>query len=103
MLTLDSPVNTLGRALRVRYENSLRRVMLDLGLTCPNRDGTTGFGGCIYCEIAGSGTGLAPKRSLKEQFDREMQRVRRSNPKGTAAIAYLQSYSNTYPDSDPGS
>ena len=75
--------------------------MLDLGLTCPNRDGAKGFGGCIYCDIAGSGTGAARSADLAAQWTRQMARLRRAEPEGPAAIAYLQSYSNTYPDLEP--
>ncbi len=102
MLAADAPVNTLGRALKARYGRRLRRVMLDLGLSCPNRDGVSGYGGCIYCDLSGSGTGAARDRQgLAEQWQRELARVRRSQPEGPAAIAYLQSYSNTYPDLVP--
>ncbi len=98
MLAADAPVNTLGRALKARYGRRLRRVSLDLGLSCPNRDGVSGYGGCIYCDLSGSGTGAAPTQSLEQQWQAELARVRRSQPEGPAAIAYLQSYSNTYPD-----
>ena len=91
-------MNTLGRALKARYGRRLRRVPLDLGLSCPNRDGVSGYGGCVYCDLSGSGTGAAGELSLAQQWQRELARVRRSQPEGPAAIAYLQSYSNTYPD-----
>ncbi len=98
MLAPGAPVRTLGRYLRERYGRRLRRVLLDLGGTCPNRDGRDGYGGCIYCDLKGSGTGAAARESLQQQFERELRRVRRNQPEGPAAIAYLQSYSNTYPD-----
>ncbi|RMH01617.1 MAG: TIGR01212 family radical SAM protein [Planctomycetota bacterium] len=101
MLTAEAPVHTLGRHLRRRYGRRLRRVMLDLGLSCPNRDGVSGRGGCIYCDVHGSGTGAAPSLDLAEQWRRGLARVRRSQPEGPAAIAYLQSYSNTWPDLGP--
>ena len=98
----DALVNTLGPSLRQRFDHGLRRVMLDLGLDCPNRDGTSGYGGCIYCDLSGSGTGAA-KRSedLDAQMERGLERVRRAIPVGPAAILYFQSYSNTYPDLQP--
>ncbi|MBC8370476.1 MAG: TIGR01212 family radical SAM protein [Planctomycetes bacterium] len=93
------PVNTLGRSLTKRYNRRLRRVMLDLGLTCPNRDGATGYGGCIYCDLSGSGTGAAKQRlSLDQQWQQGLLRARRTNPVAPSAIIYFQSYSNTYPD-----
>lgn len=98
MLTAGAPVHTLGRALRARYGRTLRRISLDLGASCPNRDGASGFGGCIYCDVHGSGTGAAARASLAEQWRVGLARLRRRQPEGVAAIAYLQSYSNTYPD-----
>lgn len=97
----DRPVLTLGRWLRARYGRTLRRVTLDLGLTCPVRDGALGFGGCIYCDPAGSGTGAARTRTLEQQWEEGLARARRLNPGGPAAIAYLQSYSNSYPELRP--
>lgn len=96
--TREQPVFMLSRFLRARYGRPLRRVMLDLGRTCPNRDGKFGFGGCIYCDVAGSGTGAAPRQPLAAQWQEGVARVRRLHPEGPAAIAYVQSYSNTYPD-----
>ncbi len=101
MVATGAPVLTLGRALRARYGRTLRRLMLDLGGTCPNRDGTLGRGGCIYCDPAGSGTGAAPRLSLEEQWRQGLARLRRRLPEGPCAIAYLQSYSNTWPDLQP--
>ena len=47
------------------------RVALDAGSSCPNRDGTKGFGGCFYCDVEGSGTGeLRSGRELAEQLGR---------------------------------
>jgi uncharacterized protein len=98
----EKPVLSLGRYLKSVYGRRLRRVMLDLGLTCPNRDGEKGYGGCIYCTVSGSGTGAAKRReTLDVQWHEGLKRVRRLNPEGKAAILYFQSYSNTYPDLNP--
>ncbi len=102
MPSAEHPVRTLGRDLMARYGRRLRRVMLDLGLTCPNRDGAKGYGGCIYCDVSGSGTGAARQRqSLEQQWQQGLARARKVNPQGPAAILYFQSYSNTYPDLEP--
>ena len=99
---LEAPVHTLGRSLKRRYGRRLRRVMLDLGLTCPNRDGTSGYGGCIYCDLSGSGTGASKRaEGLDAQWEEGLARARKVNPEGQAAILYFQSYSNTYPDLEP--
>lgn len=99
MIQQKPVVNTLGRSLTKRYERRLRRVNLDLGLTCPNRDGSTGYGGCIYCDLSGSGTGAAKQKvDLESQWENGLKRARRTNPSPPSAIIYFQSYSNTYPD-----
>lgn len=85
-----------------RYGRRLRRVMMDLGLTCPNRDGEKGYGGCIYCDLSGSGTGATKAgQALAPQWESGLARARKVNPEGPAAILYFQSYSNTYPDLEP--
>ncbi|MEZ6013671.1 MAG: TIGR01212 family radical SAM protein [Planctomycetota bacterium] len=99
-MTTALPFVTLGPWLRERFGRPVHRVALDAGSTCPNRDGTKGFGGCTYCDIEGSGTGaLKTGLDLEEQLARGLARVaRRAKPGGPAvgALAYLQSYSNTY-------
>jgi radical SAM protein (TIGR01212 family) len=78
------------------FGRPLHRVALDAGSDCPNRDGTRGRGGCVYCDVEGSGTGaLRRGEELATQLERGLARVARRAPDG-AAIAYLQSYSNTY-------
>jgi uncharacterized protein len=98
----ERPVRSLGRELLARYGRRLRRVMMDLGLTCPNRDGEKGYGGCIYCDLSGSGTGASKTgQAMQPQWEAGLARARKVNPEGPAAILYFQSYSNTYPDLAP--
>ena len=90
------PFNALRPYLLERFGREVFRVALDAGSTCPNRDGSKGFGGCVYCDVEGSGTGeLRTGKDLDEQLERGIRRVLRrgENP---GVIAYLQSYSNTY-------
>jgi len=88
--------------LEQRYGRPTWRVALDAGSTCPNRDGTKGFGGCTYCDVEGSGTGaLKEGEGLAEQLRAGLARVARRRTRSgdaPAAIAYLQSYTNTYVD-----
>jgi uncharacterized protein len=92
----DLPFRTLRPWLRERFGRPVFRVALDAGSTCPNRDGTKAFGGCVYCDVEGSGTGaLRSGRELAEQLRSGLERVARREP-GSGAIAYFQSYSNTY-------
>jgi len=90
------PFPTLRPWLRETFGRPVHRVALDAGSSCPNRDGTKGFGGCVYCDVEGSGTGaLRSGLELAEQLASGLERVARREP-GSGAIAYFQSYSNTY-------
>jgi len=90
------PFRTLRPWLRQTFGRPVHRVALDAGSTCPNRDGTLGRGGCTYCDVEGSGTGaLRTGVELRAQLERGLARVARREP-GAGAIAYFQSYSNTY-------
>lgn len=90
------PFRTLRPWLVDTFGRPVHRVALDAGSQCPNRDGTRGFGGCVYCDVEGSGTGaLKQGLDLAAQLERGLARVARRDPDG-GAIAYFQSYSNTY-------
>ncbi|MCC7015385.1 MAG: TIGR01212 family radical SAM protein [Planctomycetes bacterium] len=79
-----------------RFGRPLHRVALDAGSQCPNRDGTKGFGGCVYCDVEGSGTGAMRRGDeLALQLERGLARIARRHNAGPA-VAYFQSYSNTY-------
>jgi radical SAM protein (TIGR01212 family) len=86
----------LGEFLRARFGERVHKVALDAGLTCPNRDGTKGTGGCIYCNPRGSGTGAWSRGlSIAGQIDASRERLTRRF-KAKKFIAYFQSFSNTY-------
>lgn len=91
-----TPFRTLKPWLLERYGRETHRLALDAGSTCPNRDGTRGRGGCTYCDVEGSGTGaLKDGVDLARQLEAGLERLARRGA-GGAAIAYFQSYSNTY-------
>ncbi len=95
------PFRALAPWLRDTFGRAVHRVALDAGATCPNRDGTKGRGGCSYCDVEGSGTGAAAQGAdLARQLEAGLARVARRGRSGETpgAIAYLQSYSNTYVD-----
>jgi radical SAM protein (TIGR01212 family) len=98
-MAADPRFRALAPWLRERFGQPVHRVALDAGSTCPNRDGTRGFGGCTYCDVEGSGTGaLRTGSELAEQLSAGLERIARRSKRGEAvgAIAYLQSYTNTY-------
>ncbi|MFT5284399.1 MAG: radical SAM protein (TIGR01212 family) [Planctomycetota bacterium] len=95
-MTPDLRFRTFRPWLADRFEGRVHRVALDAGSTCPNRDGSKAFGGCVYCNVEGSGTGaLATGNDLKAQLEAGIRRVTKRSP-DCGVIAYFQSYSNTY-------
>ncbi len=88
--------HTYSYALKQQYGKKLAKIPLDAGFTCPNRDGTKGWGGCRFCSSQGSGdTILHSGEDLRLQFEAGLERARKKWP-DASAIAYFQSYSNTY-------
>jgi radical SAM protein (TIGR01212 family) len=80
----------------VRSSGKGHKVALDAGLSCPNRDGTLSFGGCIFCSEKGSGD-FAGERgfSIQEQFKQVRARTLKKWTKAKY-IAYFQSFTGTY-------
>jgi hypothetical protein len=81
--------------LRETFGCRVQKISLDAGLSCPNRDGTVGFGGCIYCNSKGSGTGAAHFAGISEQIGTGKKRLARKYG-AKKFIGYFQSFSNTY-------
>lgn len=87
---------TLAAYFRARLGAGARKVPLDAGFSCPNRDGTLSRSGCLFCNPAGSGTGLlAQGLGLAGQWELMAARLRVRYPEARL-LAYLQSYSNTH-------
>ena len=88
--------HTFNYYLKNRYHRKLSKVILDAGFTCPNRDGSKGIGGCIFCSKAGSGDSNSfSKDSLLKQYEGNKKIMDRKWP-GSLYIPYFQSFSNTY-------
>jgi len=88
--------NDFASYLRRQFGCRVQKISLDAGLTCPNRDGTKGRGGCIYCDPRGSGTGAAALGlTVTQQMLRGQEYLRRRF-RARKFLAYFQSFSNTY-------
>lgn len=86
--------NTLSQAFRTIFGRRAKKIPLDAGSACPNRDGARSRGGCLFCNASGSGTGLHHKGfGLRAQWDALTPAAR---SRGEALLAYLQSFSNTF-------
>lgn len=91
---------TLDYYYKHKYGCKIAKISLNLGLTCPNKDGTLGFGGCTYCSKLGSGEFAGdPVLPLKEQFDSVKKMMLNKWP-DCKFIAYFQANTNTYGDLD---
>jgi len=92
----DNKYLTLNRFLRSAFGERVQKIPLDAGLTCPNRDGSKGRGGCIFCDASGSGTGASKSgRDIRSQMKTGMEWAA-MRYRARKFIAYFQSFSNTY-------
>jgi len=92
----DLPYRDLNSYLKARFGQRVQKITLDAGLTCPNRDGRIGTGGCLYCNARGSGTGAWRRgQSITTQMEEGLPRLARRY-RAAKFIAYFQSFSNTY-------
>ena len=88
--------HSLDYHLKETYGEKLYKLSLNGGMTCPNRDGTVGTGGCIFCSQGGSGDFAAPSGlSISDQIQQAKGLVSRKYA-GHSYIAYFQAYTNTY-------
>ncbi len=90
--------NSLNEYLKTKYGKKVYKLSISGNMTCPNRDGTIGTGGCIFCSAGGSGE-FATDASLpvREQLELAKEKVK-TKTKDNAFIAYFQPFSNTYAD-----
>ena len=86
---------SLNDHYRQKFGCKVYKLSIDAGFRCPNRDGTCGFGGCIFCSGSGSGDFAESGDSIRAQLEKAKARVESKN-KGGKYIAYFQAFTNTY-------
>ena len=91
-----SRYNALSDYLKGRFGKKMYKLAVDGGFTCPNRDGTKGAGGCIFCSAAGSGDFAEHGADIKTQLENAKERIKSKLPPDCGFIAYFQSFTNTY-------
>lgn len=84
--------NNLSSYLKTKYGSRVAKICIDGGFGCPNRDGTCGTGGCIYCGERGAGEHIDPSVSIRQQVQTALDK----NRKDDCFIAYFQNFTNTY-------
>ncbi len=96
-MALSDYVNTFGQDLLNRYGERVHKLAINAGMTCPNRDGSKGQGGCTFC----NNVSFSPNAKKEPLVWEQIEAGRRVIAKRTRAkkfIAYFQAYTNTYAD-----
>ena len=94
--------NSVNRYLKEKYGRKIYKIAIDGGFTCPTRDGTKGFGGCIFCSQYGSGDYAGDrKKSIYMQIEEGKNKVKKKiNDDEAKYIAYFQAFTSTYDSVD---
>ncbi len=88
--------HTLDYYYKQKFNQKVFKVSLDAGLSCPNIDGTVGYGGCIYCSKTGSGEFAGNKnKPIEVQFE-EIKEIMLKKWPSAKYIGYFQAHTNTY-------
>lgn len=92
----DKPYQSLNYYLQQLFHEKVIKIQIDAGFSCPNRDGTVGNTGCIFCSDRGSGDFAGCRTlSIKEQFQQGISLVQKKWPKAKYII-HFQAFTNTY-------
>ncbi len=96
----DKRYNNYSTYIKSTFGERVQKISINIGFSCPNRDGTKGVGGCTYCNIS-SYTPLycKPKRSVTQQLEEGISFFS-TKYKSQKYLAYFQSYTNTYAELD---
>ena len=86
---------TLNQHYQEKFGCKVYKLSIDGGFSCPNRDGTVGTGGCIFCNETGSGDFAVCGKSITQQLQEAKKWVEKKNKDGKY-MAYFQSFTNTY-------
>lgn len=90
-------LNDLNSRLKAQYGCKVYKLSLSSGCSCPNRDGTLGRRGCIFCDGAGA---FAAAGDIPAQMEAAKERVAAKIRGGGKYISYFQSFTNTYADAE---
>lgn len=86
---------TLNEHYQEKFGCKVYKLSIDAGFTCPNRDGTLGHGGCIFCSGDGGGEFAVKPGDIRKQLEQAKEKVA-AKCKSGKYIAYFQSFTNTY-------
>ncbi len=92
---LDKPYYSLDAYFKNTFHHKCYKIALDAGMTCPNRDGSKGSRGCIFCSAGGSGDFAASGSNIDTQLSEGLSKFG-DKKVGNVFMAYFQAYTNTY-------
>ncbi|MDP1634718.1 MAG: TIGR01212 family radical SAM protein [Gallionellaceae bacterium] len=98
-MVLSDRITTYGQQLLRRYGERVHKIALDAGMTCPNRDGSKGIGGCTFCNNDSFSPNGRKPPTLREQLDSGRRAIARRT-RATKFLAYFQAYTNTYAEAE---
>jgi uncharacterized protein len=89
--------NAYSDYFKKNYGSRRQKVSIDAGFTCPNRDGTSGEGGCTYCNNdAFNPSYCSPTKSISQQLAEGIEFLKKRYRQPSSFLAYFQAFSNTY-------
>lgn len=91
------PIVSWSDLMRIRYGTRVQKLTVNAGLSCPNRDGSLGTGGCTFCNNEGfSPSYCKAEKPIAQQIDEGLSFVTRRYRRAKMFVAYFQAYSNTH-------
>jgi radical SAM protein (TIGR01212 family) len=100
MKIIGKRYNDYGSFIKLKFGERVQKISLDTGFTCPNRDGTKGYGGCTYCNNNTFNPNYCkPQKSIEQQLKQGVEFFSRKG-KNYKYLAYFQAYTSTYSDFD---
>ncbi len=96
---MTEPYYSLNDYFQNKYGEKCYKIAIDAGLSCPNRDGSIGYGGCTFCSAGGSGDFAVSRKvgSIARQIEAGLETFG-DKKVGNRFVAYYQAYTNTYGD-----
>lgn len=90
--------NDYSSFIKLHFGERVQKISLDIGFSCPNRDGSKGYGGCTYCNNDTFNPDYCePEKSIQQQLEQGIEFFARKG-KNNKYLAYFQAYTNTYSD-----
>ena len=94
-MSRPKPFTAFSDYLKHKHGQKVHKLSIHAGFTCPNRDGSKGYGGCVYCNNESFSPDAQTSRSVTEQVNAGKKHLK-ATQNVYKFIAYFQSYTNTY-------